>query len=582
MTSFSSSAFAKRHNGPLPAETRQMLETVGASSLEELIEQIIPADIRLQRELSLPEPLTEGEYLKHLRSLAGKNQVFKSHIGQGYYETQMPAVIQRNILENPGWYTQYTPYQAEIAQGRLEALMVYQTMLIDLTGLPLANASLLDEGTAAAEAMLMFYHLKNKRVKGEPIRRFFVDEGVFPQTVEVLSMRAEPQGIEIVKGKWQEFEPDASFFGALLQYPNARGSVEAYGAFAQKVKEAGAYVAVATDLMALTLLEAPGHWGADVAVGSTQRFGLPMFFGGPHAGFFTCKEAFKRQMPGRIIGLTVDAQGKQAYRMALQTREQHIRREKATSNICTAQALLAILSGMYAVWHGPEGLRQMGERIHSMAVRLSEGLKTLGVEQENEHFFDTLSIPMSDEQQQTVRRFAEAEKINLFYAKGRICVSMNETDSEEDVKKLLNIFAQAVNATETNPPETEKKAIPEALRRQSEYLTHPVFNEYRSETEMMRYLKRLEQRDLSLMQSMIPLGSCTMKLNAAVELLPITWPEWANIHPFAPEEQTQGYPLLLEQVKRVRLTTAPGFSGLAIRAYRGLVSSQVMVRMDAD
>ena len=568
MTSFSSSAFAKRHNGPLPAETRQMLDAVGASSLEELIEQIIPADIRLQQELSLPEPLTEGEYLKHLRRLAGKNQVFKSHIGQGYYETHMPAVIQRNILENPGWYTQYTPYQAEIAQGRLEALMVYQTMLIDLTGLPLANASLLDEGTAAAEAMLMFYHLKNKRIKGEPIHRFFVDEGVFAQTVEVLSMRAEPQGIEIVQGKWQEFEPDASFFGALLQYPNARGSVEAYGAFAQKVKDAGAFVAVATDLMALTLLEAPGHWGADVAVGSTQRFGLPMFFGGPHAGFFTCREEFKRQMPGRIIGLTVDAQGNQAYRMALQTREQHIRREKATSNICTAQALLAILSGMYAVWHGPEGLRQMGERIHSMAVRLSEGLKALGVEQEHEHFFDTLSLPMSDEQQQTVRRFAEAEKINLFYTRGRICISMNETDSEADVEKLLNVFAQALGAARPELPKSTEKTIPADLRRQSEYLTHPVFNEYRSETEMMRYLKRLEQRDLSLMQSMIPLGSCTMKLNAAVELLPITWPEWANIHPFAPGEQTQGYREMIGALGDY-LTEITGFSACSFQPNSG-------------
>ncbi len=535
------SAFAKRHNGPLPAETREMLETVGASSLEELTDQIVPKDIRLPGELSLPEPLSEYDYLVHLRELAGKNQVFKSHIGRGYYETHMPAVIQRNILENPGWYTQYTPYQAEIAQGRLEALMVYQTMLIDLTGQPLANASLLDEGTAAAEAMLMFYHLKNKRVKGEPIRRFFVDEEVFAQTLEVLMVRAEPSGIEIVKGKWQEFEPDASFFGALLQYPNARGSAEDYGTFVQKAKEVGAYVAVATDLMALTLLEAPGHWGADVALGSTQRFGLPMFFGGPHAGFFTCKEEFKRQMPGRIIGLTVDAQGNQAYRMALQTREQHIRREKATSNICTAQALLAILSGMYAVWHGPEGLRQMGQRIHRLAVQLNEGLKALGFAQENKHFFDTLCLPMDAEQQQAVRRFAEAEKINLFYADGQLGISMNETDSERDVEKLLKVFAQLANKPAPHLAKAEKDALPANLRRRSEYLTHPVFNEYRSETEMMRYIKRLEQRDLSLMQSMIPLGSCTMKLNAAAELLPITWPEWANIHPFAPEEQTQGY-----------------------------------------
>ncbi len=535
-----SSAFAKRHNGPSPEETLRMLQTVGADSLEQLVEQIIPSGIRLKKELNLPDPLDEQAYLKHIQQLANKNEVFKSYIGRGYYEAHMPAVIRRNILENPGWYTQYTPYQAEIAQGRLEALMLYQTAVSDLTGLPLANASLLDEGTAAAEAMLMFFHLRNKRVKGEPVRRFWVDEQVLPQTMEVLYARAEPQGIEIVSGAWQEFEPDENTFGVLLQYPNAIGAIEDYRTFVQKAKEAGAFVVVATDLMALTLLEAPGEWGADVAVGSTQRFGLPMFFGGPHAGFFACKEQYKRQVPGRIIGLTVDARGNKAYRMALQTREQHIRREKATSNICTAQALLAILSGMYAVWHGPEGLRQIAERIHGHAAQLNAGLRALGYEQRNEYFFDTLCLPMPPEQQEKLRHLAEAAKINLFYAKDYVAVSMNETDTEEDVSELLQLFAKAAEKEPVNKADAGR-CLPEALLRKSAYLTHPSFHLYHSETEMMRYIKRLEQRDLSLMQSMIPLGSCTMKLNAAAELFPIALPGFADVHPFAPVEQTQGY-----------------------------------------
>ncbi len=538
-------AFAKRHNGPSLEETRQMLQELGTDSLEQLIEQIIPESIRLKGELQLPEALSEQDYLKHLRELASKNQVFKSHIGQGYYETHLPAVIQRNILENPGWYTQYTPYQAEIAQGRLEALMIYQTVVSDLTGLPLANASLLDEGTAAAEAMLMFYHGKNKRVKGEPIRRFFVDEWVFSQTLEVLRMRAEPQGIELIVGNWKTFEPDAAFFGALLQYPNASGAVEDYRAFAQKLGEKGVPLVVAADLLALTLLEAPGHWGAEVVVGSTQRFGLPMFFGGPHAGYFACKETYKRQVPGRIIGLTIDAEGNEAYRMALQTREQHIRREKATSNICTAQALLAILSGMYAVWHGPEGLRAIARHIHRLTSRLAENLRALGYEQRNEFFFDTLCLPMESEQQQKLRRLAEARKINLFYGEGYTCLSLNETDRESDVQNLLAVFAEAMQKEEPLLAKAEDR-LPPALCRKSDFLTHEVFHSYRSETEMMRYIKRLEQRDLSLMQSMIPLGSCTMKLNAAAELLPLTWPSWANIHPFAPEEQTEGYQILID------------------------------------
>ena len=538
-------AFAQRHNGPSPEETRDMLQVVGAASLEQLIDQIIPVSIRLKRELDLPEALSEQDYLSHLQALANKNQVFKSHIGQGYYEAHLPAVIRRNILENPGWYTQYTPYQAEISQGRLEALMIYQTVVSDLSGLPLANASLLDEGTAAAEAMLMFYHVKNKRVKGEPIRRFFVDAGVFTQTLEVLRMRAEPQGIELVVGEWKSFEPDENFFGALLQYPKASGAVEDYRAFAKKLEEKGIALAVAADLLALTLLEAPGHWGAEVVVGSTQRFGLPMFFGGPHAGYFACKENYKRQMPGRIIGLTVDAQGNEAYRMALQTREQHIRREKATSNICTAQALLAILSGMYAVWHGPEGLKAIAQHIHQLTSSLAAGLQTLGYQQENEFFFDTLCLPMDGEQQQNLRRLAEAKEINLFYAEGYTCISLNETDRTSDVQALLEVFAEAVQKEAPSLTQVEDK-LPAALLRQTEYLTHAVFHQYRSETEMMRYIKRLEQRDLSLMQSMIPLGSCTMKLNAAAELLPITWPHWANMHPFAPEEQTEGYRLLID------------------------------------
>ncbi len=547
----SSDRFVNRHIGPSPEEARQMLHTIGVASLDELIDQTVPENIRRRKPLDLPAAQSEFEFLRKLKELAAQNKVYKSCIGQGYYGTITPSVILRNIFHNPGWYTQYTPYQAEISQGRLEALLNFQTMVSDLTGLPIANASLLDEATAAAEAMLMCHHIRNKRVKGEPIDEFLVDERVFPQTLEVLRTRAEAVGIRIVTGRWQDFRFTEKTLGLLVQYPDARGEVHDYRALTARAREAGVMVVVAADIMSLALLTPPGEWGADVVVGNTQRFGVPMGYGGPHAACFATREEYKRQIPGRIIGVSVDREGHKAFRMALQTREQHIKREKATSNICTAQALLAIMAGMYAVYHGAEGIRAIAERIHRQTQVLDRNLKALGYRQTNAHYFDTLRIEVDAALRQRIQHLALSKEINLYYDDEAVQVSLDETTLEEDLRTLIAIFAEAKNAAHTpDLAEVEGYAFPDALVRTTPYLTHPVFSRFRTETKMMRYIKRLEGRDLSLTHSMIPLGSCTMKLNAATELIPVSWPEFADLHPFAPADQAQGYRRLFRELEQ--------------------------------
>lgn len=542
---FSTDRFVTRHIGPHGAERAEMLNTIGAGSLDELIDQTVPASIRRDQPLDTPTALTEYQYLKMLKELSQRNQVFTNFLGQGYYGTEVPAVIQRNILENPGWYTQYTPYQAEIAQGRLEALLNFQTMVSDLTGMELANASLLDEATAAAEAMTMIYADKNKRNKGEAINKFLVSDQVFPQTLDLLYTRAQPLNIEVVVT--DSIEPDENTFGILLQYPGQKGEVCDLSADIAKAKEAGAYVIVASDLLALCVLKSPGELGADIVVGNTQRFGVPMGFGGPHAGFFACIEKFKRQIPGRIIGVSKDKKGIPGLRMALQTREQHIKRERATSNICTAQALLAIMAGMYAVYHGPEGLKEIAQRVHAVAMSAERELQALGFKQTNAQYFDTLCFDISGVDVNVLRSRLEADHINIRYiGESEVGISLDETTSFDELDRLIGIFAEVSGQSYTSGELLSKVndldlSFPDPVSRNTPYLQHQVFNTYRSESEMMRYTKRLENRDLSLTSSMIPLGSCTMKLNAAAELMPITWPEFANIHPFAPIEQAQGY-----------------------------------------
>ncbi|RMG87493.1 MAG: glycine dehydrogenase (aminomethyl-transferring), partial [Bacteroidetes bacterium] len=561
--------FAYRHIGPNQDDLNAMLQTIGVDSLDALIDQTIPPHIRLHNPLNLPPAQTEYEYLREIKEVASLNKVFKSYIGMGYYPTITPSVILRNIFQNPGWYTQYTPYQAEISQGRLEALLNFQTAVIDLTGLPIANASLLDEGTAAAEAMAMFYGIKNKRAKDNPARTFFVDNNVFDQTIEVLRSRAEPQQINIVVGDWKTYEFGDDTFGVLLQYPGKDGKVEDYRSFVEKAREHEVYVTVAADLLSLALLTPPGEWGADCVVGNTQRFGVPMGYGGPHAAYFATKEGFKRQMPGRIIGVSKDANGNPALRMALQTREQHIRREKATSNICTAQALLAIMAGMYAAWHGPTGLRRIAERIHAFAQILDANLQRLGFRQMNEHYFDTLSIEVSDEEKSRIKYLANANEVNFYYEGNRIGIALDETVCEEDIDLIFTIFNEVKNASESvDFTEKESPNLPTALIRTSAYLTHPVFNAYHTETKMMRYIKRLENRDLSLMHAMIPLGSCTMKLNAATELLPVSFPEFANIHPFVPAEQAAGYHEIFRELESY-LCEITGFSACSLQPNSG-------------
>jgi glycine dehydrogenase len=535
--------FKSRHIGPHQEATAAMLTTIGEPSLDSLIDKTVPNAIRMKSPLNLPSPMHEAAYLQHVQEMGNKNIVAKNFIGQGYYGTYTPSVILRTIFENPGWYTQYTPYQAEIAQGRLESLLNYQTMVSDLTGLPIANASLLDEATAASEAMTMFFNMLNKNQDSIERPKFFVDQHCFPQTIDVLKTRALPIGIELEIGDYKTASLDATYFGALVQYPNDKGSVESYEEFIQQVHQVGAYVAMATDLLALTLLKSPGELGADVALGSAQRFGVPMGFGGPHAAFFAVSDEFKRQIPGRIIGISIDANGNRALRMALQTREQHIKREKATSNICTAQALLANMAAMYAVYHGPQGLKAIATRIQQLTTALASSLKTVApsvITVENANAFDTLLVHVPTTK--TIAALANAANINFRYFNDtQIGISLDETTSMEDVNAILSLFAKAFEGVLTTASIQEASMIPAALQRTSAYLTHPVFNSHHSETQMMRYIKKLENRDLSLNTSMISLGSCTMKLNAASEMMPLSNPNWGALHPFAPAHQTLGY-----------------------------------------
>ena len=554
--------FERRHIGPSETETQQMLKALNVKSLDELIDQTVPASIRLKKPLNLPPAQSEFEYLQHLKKVALHNRVMRNYIGMGYSGTITPPVILRNVFSNPGWYTQYTPYQAEIAQGRLESLLNFQTMVSDLTGLPIANGSLLDEGTAAAEAMHMFYAEKNKRAKpGQEANEFFVSDKVFPQTIDVLKTRALPHGIRLVVGDWTEYIFSEKTFGVLLQYPDKQGNVEDYRGFVGRAKSHSAYVCVAADILGLALLTPPGEWGADVAVGNTQRFGVPMGYGGPHAAYFACTEDFKRQIPGRIIGVSVDKHGNRALRMALQTREQHIRREKATSNICTAQALLANMAAMYAVYHGPDGIRAIAQRAHDMAAALSISLKNGGYKLTNAHFFDTLRVELTESQVAGIRTKAEAAGINFFYEKNAVQIALDETVTDEDLHEIGVIF----NSKITTSP-LAAHSLP--LTRQSDFLTHPVFNSYHTESDMMRYIKRLENRDLSLVHSMISLGSCTMKLNAATQMIPVSWENWSNMHPFMPADQTKGYAQMISELEEY-LCEITGFTACSLQPNSG-------------
>ncbi len=560
--------FADRHIGPDEDETASMLKTIGLSSLDELIDKTVPASIRMDKPLKTGDPVSEFEYLKELKTIASKNKVFKSYIGQGYYDTITPSVILRNLFENPGWYTQYTPYQAEIAQGRLESLLNFQTMVSDLTALPIANASLLDEGTAAAEAMAMLFNHKNK-LAHITAPKFFVDKNVFAQTKDVLITRATPIGIELVFGDYHSESPDESYFGAIVQYPDSKGNVDDYRACINRFHNVNAQVVMATDLLALTLLTPPGELGADVAIGSSQRLGVPMGFGGPHAAFFATRDEFKRSIPGRIIGVTIDASGNRCLRMALQTREQHIRREKATSNICTAQALLANMAAMYAVYHGPQALKNIALRICVLTHSLSSALSELGYNVVNEYYFDTLTIKEADID--NLKSIAELRRLNFLYTADTLTISLDETTTQEDVMNIIGVFAGAKNIDIYSAGfnmEGNLENIPSSLTRTSSFLTHPVFNTHHSESEMMRYLKLLENKDLSLTTSMIPLGSCTMKLNAATELIPVSWPEFSKLHPFAPRDQSQGYQQIITELENW-LSAITGFSACSLQPNSG-------------
>jgi len=566
--------FKERHNGPDKEQMQDMLRTIGVATLDQLIEETVPAAIRLKQPLNLPAALTEKDFLNKFSQIVKQNKVYKSYIGLGYNDTILPPVILRNIMENPGWYTAYTPYQAEIAQGRLEALINYQTMVMDLTGMEIANASLLDEGTAAAEAMGMFYAQRKGGRKNAT--RFFVSEQVLPQTIDVLLSRAEPLGIELVIGDHRETNlEDETLFGAIVQYPAADGAIFDYTDFIAKAHAQDMLVAVAADILSLTLLTPPGEMGADAVVGTTQRFGVPMGFGGPHAGYFATRDAFKRVIPGRIIGISVDAEGNRAYRMALQTREQHIRREKATSNICTAQVLLAVMAGMYAVYHGPRRLKYIGLNTHALAQQLEKGLKALGFAQENAQYFDTLKIAVeSADMQQAIRTEAEAAGINFRYFDNTyIGISLNQNTDLQDVKNILTVFAKVagksadVLSIDTLPAETEV-TWSERLIRKSEYLQQEVFNRHHSEHEILRYMKHLENKDISLVHSMISLGSCTMKLNATAEMIPVTWPEIGQLHPFAPADQTKGYQQIFADLE-AWLCEVTRFAGVSLQPNSG-------------
>ncbi|MDN3585834.1 aminomethyl-transferring glycine dehydrogenase [Pedobacter aquatilis] len=557
--------FQNRHIAPNEADTAEMLQTVGVNSIDELIEQTVPTAIRLKQPLNLPAAKSETEYLGALKQTSLLNKVFKSFIGQGYYDTITPGVILRNVFENPGWYTQYTPYQAEIAQGRLQALLNFQTMVIDLTGMEIANASLLDEGTAAAEAMFMQYSTR----KNQAAKKYFVSELVFAQTIDILKTRANPYGIELVIGNHLDFVATEDFFGAIVQYPAGNGEVYDYKNFASELHNKNIKLTVAADILSLTLLTPPGEWGADIVVGTTQRFGIPMGFGGPHAAFFATKDEYKRSIPGRIIGVTIDSHGDYALRMALQTREQHIRRDKATSNICTAQALLAIMAGFYAAYHGPKGLKAIAERTHGLAVSLASTLKTLGYEQLNSAYFDTIRFDLGD-LKGGIHSGCLDNEINLNYSGNVATISIDETTTFEDVALIAKIFAKvkAVAADQVEVVENVETVIPSALQRTSEYLTHPIFNSHHSEHEMLRYIKSLEAKDLSLCHSMIALGSCTMKLNATAEMIPVTWSHFGRVHPFAPADQVLGYYSVFNELDKW-LSEITGFAAMSLQPNAG-------------
>ena len=572
--------FYDRHIGINPQDEATMLRKIGVQSLDELIDKTLPANIRLAQPLGLPEAMDEHEFSLHISALAAKNKVYTSYIGQGWYDTITPAVIQRNVFENPVWYTSYTPYQTEVSQGRLEALMNFQTAVCDLTGMPLANCSLLDEGTAAAEAVTMMHALRPRDMQKAGANTVFVDERIFPQTLAVMRTRAVPQGITLRVGRYEELEFTPDLFACVIQYPDADGCLHDYRAFVEKAHEAKCKVAVAADILSLALLTPPGEWGADIVFGSTQRLGTPLFYGGPSAAYFATRDEYKRNMPGRIIGWSKDKYGHLCYRMALQTREQHIKREKATSNICTAQALLATMAGMYAVWHGPEGIRDIALRIHHTAVLVSDTLEAWGCRQLNSSYFDTLHIALPEGScPEKLRAIALAHEVNLRYlSDGTIGLSIDETTDRQALEKLLAIFGEALGKEAPKAielPETSR--LPEALTRTSAYLTHDVFRLYHTETEMMRYIKRLERKDISLAHSMISLGSCTMKLNAAAEMLPLSRPEFTSIHPLAPQEQAAGWQELIHNLGE-ELKTITGFAGISFQPNSGAAGEYAGLR----
>ncbi len=565
--------FIDRHIGINKHDYNEMLSVLGVKSLDEMINLTLPESIRLKKELQLDEPMSEYQFINHLSEIASKNKLFTNYIGLGYYPTITPGVIKRNILENPGWYTQYTPYQAEISQGRLEALLNFQTVIADLTGLKIANASLLDEATAAAEAMGMLYSLRKPNKKNSNL--FLVSDSVFPQTLDVMITRAHPLGIEIKVCNITEDELTDDVFGILVQYPDSNGEIIDFKNLFEVANQKGIYKAVAADLLSLTLLTPPGEFGADIAVGSAQRFGVPMGYGGPHAAYFATRDEFKRQIPGRIIGVSIDSQGRSALRMALQTREQHIKREHATSNICTAQALLAIMASMFAVYHGPKGLKEIALRIHRLTQFLELNLNNLGYQQINKNYFDTIKIVLSSsEESQKLHKLAEDKFINLRYiSENQIGISLDETKTIDDIKLLIEVFAELKGKETPNIESISLNGkstidLDPLFGRKSDYLTHPVFNSYYSETDMMRYIKNLEKKDLSLTTSMIPLGSCTMKLNASTEMFGITWKEFTNMHPFAPKDQTEGYQYIFKELEK-QLAEITGFKGVSLQPNSG-------------
>lgn len=571
---------ANRHIGINEADVKKMTEAIGVKSLDELIDKTIPANIRLASPLNLPKPMTEYEFACHIANLAGKNKLFTTYIGQGWYNTVTPAVIQRNVFENPVWYTSYTPYQTEVSQGRLEALLNFQTVITDLTGMPLANCSLLDEATAAAEAVTMMHNLRSRTQQKEGVNTVFVDEKIFPQTLAVMKTRGIPQGITLKTGDYKNVELTSDMFACVIQYPNAEGNAEDYRQFVEKAHEAGCKVAVAADILSLALLTPPGEWGADIVFGSSQRLGTPMFYGGPSAAFFATRDEYKRQMPGRIIGLSKDKYGKVCYRMALQTREQHIKREKATSNICTSQALLASMAGFYAVYHGQEGIRDIAERIHGIAALIERKVTEMGYKQTNAQYFDTLCLTLPNGvEQEKVKAIALAKEVNLNYmSNGNIGLSIDETTDLDATNTLLAIFAEATGKVAPQVDDVQNADnICVALHRTSSYLSHEVFCLYHTEMEMMRYIKRLERKDISLTHSMIPLGSCTMKMNPASEMLPLSRPEFANLHPLVPADQAQGYRELIDNLCE-ELKTITGFDGITLQPNSGAAGEYTGLR----